>query len=283
MSQLVASASRHWNQRRAFSSFGDWLLSIVDIGARFFNHRVFRVSGGIRRVSVLGWGEPLYFRLGSSDGAVIEEIFIKNIYGPVCDRVGQASLIIDAGANAGYSVVLWRKYFPAARIVAVEPDPANCRILKLNLGHKNGNENVTVAETCLAARSGKVYLDRSGDECAYRMVRTPSPHGEPIAAKTFLELVAQFGEGSVIDLFKCDIEGTESEIFADCSAWINRVHYITIELHPPYTRDRFVADIERNGGRFEVLPMAENDRDDLFMARNLSIESRGVGVCVRSD
>jgi len=234
---------------------------------------VFHISGGIRRLSVLGSGEPLYFRLGSSVGAVIEEIFIKNIYGPGCDKVEQARLIIDAGANAGYSVALWRKYFPAAHIVAVEPDPANCKILRLNLGDENGNESVTIAETCLAATSGRVYLDRSGDECGYRMTRTPLPYGEPVASKTFLEIVAEFAEASVIDLFKCDIEGAESEIFADCSAWINRVHYITIELHPPYTRDNFVADIERNGGRFEVIPLTENDRDDLFMARNLSIES----------
>lgn len=278
MSQLVASASRHWNQRRAFLSFGDWLLSIIDVGSRFFNHRVFRVSGGIRHLSVVGWGQPFYFRLGSSDGAVIEEIFIKNIYGLVCDNVGEANLIIDAGANVGYSVALWRKYFPAARIIAVEPDSNNCKILRLNLGDKSENKNVTIAETCLAATSGQVYLDRSGDECAYRMTRTPSRNGEPVAAQTFLEIVASSGDGSVIDLFKCDIEGAESEIFADCSAWINLIHYIAIELHPPYTRDSFVADIERNGGRFEVVPLAENERDDLFMARNLSIGSGSVGA-----
>ncbi|HVS82075.1 MAG TPA: FkbM family methyltransferase [Pyrinomonadaceae bacterium] len=172
-------------------------------------------------------------------------------------------------------VTPWRygeNTFRQTHIVAVEPDPSNCKILRLNLGNKDSNENVTIAETCLAATSAQVYLDRSGDECAYRMTRTPSPRCEPVAAKTFLEIVAEFAEGSVIDLFKCDIEGAESEIFADCSEWINRVHYITIELHPPYTKDNFVADIDRNGGCFEVIPLAEHDRDDLFMARNLMIQ-----------
>lgn len=55
-----------------------------------------------------------------------------------------------------------------------------------------------------------------------------------------------------MDLLKCDIEGAEAEVFANCADWIERIRWLMVELHPPYDKRKCLADLERNGGRFIV-------------------------------
>ena len=50
-----------------------------------------------------------------------------------------------------------------------------------------------------------------------------------------------------IDLCKCDIEGGEAALFAECSDWIGCVKTLVVETHEPYTLDRLVSDLGRNG------------------------------------
>jgi hypothetical protein len=61
----------------------------------------------------------------------------------------------------------------------------------------------------------------------FRMVRLA---GSSIEAVTIPDLL-QWAETDRIDLLKLDVEGAESEIFAAGSAWLERTHYLIIELH----------------------------------------------------
>lgn len=56
-----------------------------------------------------------------------------------------------------------------------------------------------------------------------------------VAGVTFADVLAQCKTPEIIDLVKCDIEGAETEVFADGSAWICRVRFLIVELqlHPP--------------------------------------------------
>ena len=75
---------------------------------------------------------PLLARAGSTDLRVFGQIFVEREYAPL-DDVRDASLIIDCGANVDYSSAYFATRFPAAALVAVEPDPGNFDLLARNL------------------------------------------------------------------------------------------------------------------------------------------------------
>ena len=75
---------------------------------------------------------PLFIRHGTSDLQVFDQIFVECEY-RCLDDLTQVELIIDCGANVGYSSAYFLSRFPNSRIVAVEPDPENFEMLSRNL------------------------------------------------------------------------------------------------------------------------------------------------------
>ena len=66
-------------------------------------------------------------------------------------------------------------------------------------------------------------------------------------------LLARAGFTGEVDLLKCDIEGTEKELFAGCAPWIGRVRHLAVETHPPYTPDDLYAALGAAGWEFDVV------------------------------
>ncbi len=67
---------------------------------------------------------PVRCRPNTSDVEVFKQIFAWREY-RCLDDVHDASLIIDCGANVGYSAVYFLTRYPNARVIAVEPDADN--------------------------------------------------------------------------------------------------------------------------------------------------------------
>jgi FkbM family methyltransferase len=198
-------------------------------------------------------GPPLSVRLASSDWYVLEEIFLNGEYEYVQRNLHGLRTIVDLGANVGMSVRLWQSLFPQARIVAVEPDADNLAIARLNVLPTSDGLAPTLIQACVAGRAREVSLDRSGTAYAISM-RDNSGTGETVSALTMAQILERGGikPDEAIDLLKCDIEGAEAEVFADCASWINRVRHIVIELHAPYTADKFKADLAKAGAGFRI-------------------------------
>ena len=76
---------------------------------------------------------PVFFRSGnSSDMTVFDQVFVANEY--ACLRnISSPRLILDLGANVGYSSVYFLNCFPTATVMAVEPDPDNFELCRKNL------------------------------------------------------------------------------------------------------------------------------------------------------
>lgn len=246
----LRAARRRWSQRRYFTGVKDWFLTLYDTALRFIKR--IPMPGRSRAVAVRLRNDPeaIYLRLGRSDGFVMEEIFIADVYAPVTlEALGKAETIVDLGANVGLSVRLWQRRFPEARIVAVEPDPDNFTAAERNLA-KDPHRRVQMFRALIGDSPGQAYLDRSAEECAFSM--TDSPIGEPIDVlplPTILDLAKFDGD---IDLLKVDIEGAEQKLFADCSSWISRIRALMIELHPNYSKEMLLADLSRAGANFTI-------------------------------
>ena len=62
-----------------------------------------------------------------------------------------------------------------------------------------------------------------------------------------------------IDVLKCDIEGAEAELFADCRSWIGRVGAMVVECHTDVmTASELLDTLVDNGGRFALAHLESN-------------------------
>jgi FkbM family methyltransferase len=179
-----------------------------------------RRSGGLVRTALSTY--PLHLRGKTSDADVFSQIFVEREYR--CIDHLNPRIIIDAGANVGYSSAYLLTRFPQARVIALEPDPANFAAAKKNLAH--WADRVTLLEAALWSKRGTVSL-RPGTEGWGRQVAT----GEGVSAVDIPFLLEKFDLES-IDLLKVDIEGAEKEVFS-ASDWVSCVRNIVVELHGP--------------------------------------------------
>jgi 16S rRNA C1402 N4-methylase RsmH len=68
---------------------------------------------------------------------VFRQIFVELEYQPL-DDVRDVQLIVDCGANVGYSSAFFLTQFPKAHVIAIEPDPDNFSLLEKNLAPYKG-------------------------------------------------------------------------------------------------------------------------------------------------
>ena len=61
-----------------------------------------------------------------------------------------------------------------------------------------------------------------------------------------------------------DIEGAESTVFDEVRPWMSMVDMIIIEIHPPFTLERFAATIEAAG--FALALPGSNSEHQMIMA-----------------
>ena len=192
---------------------------------------------------------------GSSDMKVFWQIFNFEEYSTLRGMVN-VFLILDLGANVGYSSAYFLSCFPDARSIAVEPDEQNVAICRMNLEPYDGRALVLTG--AVWSQAGLLSLSKvtSGDglECA-RMVAQPQEGSlGNVRAWNVGDLIDISG-CTAVDLLKVDIEGAELEVFgASARAWLHRVRNICIELHGPDCERTFFKavagfnyELERSG------------------------------------
>lgn len=175
----------------------------------------------------------LIARSGSSDREVFDQIFIEQEYNFI-PPLNPNCIIVDAGANVGYSSAYFLSRYPNCKVIAVEPDPGNFEILKRNLrpfgrrvellNKALWNENTFLSFTNLPYRDGKEWarqVTSNHDGQSHRR----------IAALSMESLIEQYSLKS-IDLLKIDIEGAEAVVFGSGNIkWLTKVEKIVVELH----------------------------------------------------
>ncbi len=175
---------------------------------------------------------PLWFRPQTSDWAVFGQIFLEREYACLND-LPNVGLVLDCGANVGYSSAYFLTRFPTCRVIAVEPDPDNFAVLEKNLAAYGGRAKAVRAGVW--SHPTRLTLSevpyRDGREWArqVRECRPDEPDGLP--AVDIPTLLAESGAAR-ISLLKVDIEGAEAVVFADpAAAWLDKVDTLVIELH----------------------------------------------------
>jgi FkbM family methyltransferase len=189
-------------------------------------------GGGVIKTVLSPIGREVVIRLGTSDMSCVEKIFLSEEYrSPFAI---QPDVIVDAGANIGMATLFFAHQFPSARIVAIEPEESNFRILSQNCA---GLQNISLLKGALwSASTSMTIADRNAEAWAFSVVEASGADSgaERIKGISVPDIMKIF-KFDRIDVLKLDIEGAERELFSvGAEEWIEKVSVIIIELHDRY-------------------------------------------------
>ena len=146
---------------------------------------------------------------------------------------GKSPLIIDCGANVGYSAMYFSRTYPKAKIVAVEPESRNYELLKEHCKSYSNIEPLNVAISCV--NSPVVITDTTADFNAFQVNRVLKEGSAKdltsISSETVNDLLRKHSVNTAPFIIKIDIEGFESDLFERNIEWIESFPIIIIELH----------------------------------------------------
>ena len=173
---------------------------------------------------------PLKCRAGSSDLDVFRQIYIQREY-RCLDHIEEPSLIVDCGANVGFSAVYFLTRYPKARLIAIEPDPGNYKQLVENLKPFADRVDTILAAVWPSAKE-LVFTDfRDGREWSRSVRESTGGEAGSVAAIDMPGIIARAGVER-IPLLKIDIEGAEAQLFAEnTAAWLGKIDNMVVELH----------------------------------------------------
>ncbi len=161
-------------------------------------------------------------RQQASDLSIFRDFFLKTDYAATLPG---AKRIIDAGANIGAATVLFKKRYPDAEIIALEPDDSNCEMFALNT---KSYTNVTLINGGLASEHGKKMRIKDKTVPSYSFELVYDSEGLDSFS---VDGLMKDNNWEIIDIVKIDIEGGERELFSANINWIKKTRQIIIELH----------------------------------------------------
>ena len=168
----------------------------------------------------------------SSDMTVFNAIFVFEEYASL-RNLEAVSLVLDLGANAGFSSAYFLKCFPKSRVLAVEPDERNLAICRINL--QPYGARVQLLQGAAWGENTRLSLVRGNfrDGREWTTQVKPPDDGEvaDVQAWDVASLIEMAG-GTQVDLLKVDVEGAERAVFGgNPQRWLSKVRNICIELH----------------------------------------------------
>jgi FkbM family methyltransferase len=198
---------------------------------REIHHKVnpsFFKEYNVKLVNVTNISNPICVRMDTTDPYVFQQIFQQ--YGYQLPKLPfSPSLIVDGGANVGYSSIWFANLFPEAKIIAVEPEGSNLEVLKYNtMPYKH----VEILNSGLWNRNTFLNIKDVGlGKWGIMVEETDKPNLTSLMAVTIDSILDNSGF-SEIDILKLDIEGAEKELFSSgYEKWLDKVKIIIIELH----------------------------------------------------
>jgi FkbM family methyltransferase len=175
---------------------------------------------------------PLLCREGSSDFHSFHQIFIEREYSCL-DDVADPQLILDCGANAGFSAAYFLSRFPHCHVIAVEPDADNFALLQKNLAPFGDRVRTIRAGVWSHPTKLKMSETKYGDgrEWSRQVRECKEGESDGLPAMDISALLRE-SEYSSLSILKIDIEAAEKVVFGfNYESWISRVENMVVELH----------------------------------------------------
>jgi FkbM family methyltransferase len=220
--------------RRPFRGPREFAFKISAVEREYYRFRISAREGGFRRAVAL--------RRRTSDLATFEQVFANNdynlrrlerwdeilkLYDAICKD--GTPLILDLGANIGLSALYFAKNWPAAHIIAVDPDKENFLMMQENL---DGLRNIHPVNAAVASEDGAVRIVNPTASFWARRTEKATPGAmDTVSALSVGSLIERAPRNCRPFIAKIDIEGFESELFSQNTDWVRSFPVIIIELH----------------------------------------------------
>jgi FkbM family methyltransferase len=154
------------------------------------------------------------------------------------EAVLKAKVVFDVGSFIGLYSLCARSLNPECKIVAFEPDPANCRSIRRNV-EANRFGGITVWEAAAGDTAGAVLLTRAqadANSSTNHVVRSQAASGSETPIVTLDGLVAD-RKIPPPDVVKIDVEGYEAHVLRGMREVLSSARpTLLMELHPSFLR-----------------------------------------------
>ena len=250
LAQWSQELRTYWSEAAAVRDFIDLMrvrLSQSTVGP-LVTPRPIAVDVNLRTL-----GPSVRLRSHTTDIAVLAEILVGHSYEALPNGDTKVDTVVDLGSNIGLSFRWLRARYPEARFVCVEPDPGNLAVLRANV--RSVDPEAAVIAKCIGGRERTVALASTDGEWGFRMTDLA---GGDVSVTTMDALIQSTGIER-IGVLKCDVEGAEAEVFADCRSWIDRVDAMSVECHlDVISTNALLALLADNGAAFDVRHVESN-------------------------
>ena len=168
-------------------------------------------------------------------------------------------IIIDLGANIGIETLRFNYLFPSSKIISVEPDTENFKILEKNT---YDFKNIIVLNNGIWNEDSFLKIKyKSIDNSQKISFVKASSSDQSVKSITISNIIKQYSL-SKIDIMKIDLEGTEEIIFdRTCDDWLAFVEIFIIECPDndiPFVTQKIFEAFRRNNLNFKTSISGEN-------------------------
>lgn len=149
--------------------------------------------------------------------------------------------VLDIGANIGYYALMpCAIHGDSARVLAIEPDPANIDILRKNIDLNGYQDSITVLQGAVGASESEATLRRMA-ESNLSTLHPDHESGTPtdsvsVEERPVADYCEQAGiDPAAVDVLRMDVEGYETDILRGATPLLSAVDTLLchIEFHPP--------------------------------------------------
>jgi FkbM family methyltransferase len=183
----------------------------------------------------------------TTDAEVFDDTFVGLYHmPPVALKAG--AVILDLGANVGYTAAHYLVTVAHSRVIAVEMDEDNLRVCRENLTPFGSRATLLHA----AAWTSDGFIEYGGSEAWGLRIGDEKSAGSRRATAKRVETILNEAGVDRVDFAKVDIEGAEAEVLRADAAWLRQVNVIMVEHHPPATRESMLAALEGAGFRVSI-------------------------------
>jgi FkbM family methyltransferase len=128
-------------------------------------------------------------------------------------------VVVDVGANIGFFTLQFASWVnQGGRVIALEPEPANCGHLRRAVGRSGFAAVVEIVEAAAAETTGEALLELSSVHPADHRLGT---RGVRVAMTTIDELLAA-RDWAEVSLIKIDVQGAEARVLAGARQTLER-------------------------------------------------------------
>jgi len=187
---------------------------------------------------------PIFLRYDALFGPLLSCHQEPREYEWFSNALHEGGTFVDVGANVGgYSV---RASKIGARVIAVEPDPDNYRVLKLNL-ELNQCIDAYVLNIAAGRREEvrELYESSDGAPAGYSLLQAKSSGKVKcsVEVKPLDVTIPPLLNNERIDLLKIDVEGVEAEVIKGALDLLKSTRYMIVEVIPS-TKSRMLEVLD---------------------------------------